>query len=141
MIKKMILLSALSVSVIFTSCTKNQRDNVRNEAIDQISKAGASVTASVLTCENEAAIKADFEKELKKLSVFQTRSEQKLLLSAQSEGGEQKVLGTICNVAAAAVVPILLGRGLNEIPQSWGCSGARVGQTVDEFTKELCSKI
>lgn len=141
MIRKVILLSALFASVIFTSCTKKQRDNVRTEAVEQISKAGGSVTSSVLTCTNESVIKEAYAKELSKLSIFQTRSEQKTLMAAQSEGGDQKVLGTICNVAAAAVVPILLGRGLDKIPSEWGCTGTRVGQTVDEFTRELCSKI
>lgn len=135
------ILFSLAGLFVLGACTSSQRDRVRNEAVDQISKAGSEVTASVLTCSNPEVIKSDYAEKLSELSVFQTRSEQKALVSAQSDGGDKKALGLICQTVSMAVTPILMGEALDKVPESWGCSGDALNMSAQEFASKWCDKL
>lgn len=134
----MLMLSFFMVGTM-TACSDEQRDRIKEDSVEAISSAGSSFVASALDCSAKSVIKKDMAEELGKLSIFKTKKELKVLSAAQRQGGEEKVLGTICSVAARPVLKILVGEGLDKIPDRWECSGDSIEQSLQAAAASLCA--
>jgi len=53
----------------------------------------------------------------------------------------QKSMGNLCSVAVSAVVPVLVGEALDEIPENWGCKLTSLSGKLDEIADDACSKL
>lgn len=111
----------------FVSCSPAQQDSFKLQVVDTLSSAGAEGIASVLTCEGKEAIKADLAVKLGELKVFQTN--------------QKSTASMLCTVAVSAVLPEVLGVGLNQVPEAWKCSGASVSMSLTDFAQSLCDRV
>jgi hypothetical protein len=123
---KPILFSFLMLFVL-ASCSPKQQDSFKTQVVDTLSSAGAEGIASVLTCEGKDAIKDDVSEKLGELKVFQTN--------------QKSTASMLCTVAVSAVLPEVLGVGLNQVPATWGCSGVSVSMSLSDFAQSLCDRV
>lgn len=122
------LISLFFVMLLAISCSDAQKDSWRDSVAEGLSGAGSEVVAVALTCENKSAIKADVKAELLKLDILKP--------SAQ-----KSTAGIICQAATMAVLPAVMGEGLDRIPAEWGCSASKIEMGLSELAKEACAKL
>lgn len=125
---KAILLAVMLItsSLIFTSCVNDAKEEVR----DAITRVTVPVVAKYGSCENQAAIKADFEKKLNEWLKLQ-----------ENQGDGVTTASVICELAVTSIIPPLVGLGSGQMPEAWNCSLATLQTEISSLAKEACGKL
>ena len=117
------------LALTFVSCSKDQVNDAKGVFVASVSSAGSSAISTALECSGVDAIKADLSAKLSSAVKYENSSQDKSLA------------GSVCVVAIQAVMPELIGQGLDQVPAAWGCKATKLSASLQEFATGLCAKL
>jgi uncharacterized lipoprotein NlpE involved in copper resistance len=134
---KGLIVTLLLVCFTLGGCSSSQRNDAKEKAVQAIASSGSAAITSALECKRPDLIKAKLEEELRKLSVFEQEAQEKVSVLSDHKG----VGSSICQVAVTAVLPILVGYGMEKVPAEWECSGEAAQVKLSELAQKACSQV
>lgn len=129
--RKLLLLPLMAL--LFVSCSEDSVLKLKEKVKSSLSEKVPTVVATQLECTGLAAIKADVDAALEKVSFLKT---DETVGSTSLSGGDALVL--LCKTAATSLVPLLLDQG---VPADWNCELTKVEDAAVKLAGLGCDKL
>lgn len=133
--KNLLVLFAL-VSMSFISCSKSDRNELREKIIEDLSITGSVVIASepVLDCAQVDLIKEDIAEILKKAPILKDEE-----IAAMSKKMKKSALTKyVCETSIKYTIPLIVG---NAVPTKWECKNPAIDALAELVSSKVCANL